>query len=106
MPRKSNADMIADLERKLAEARVKEANKNKTRVNYLVESIKAVDEKIAKADAAFDAAVAKAQELRDSRIAKLEEKRADLDAELSELAVESVDTSQLTFDEPVEAEEV
>ena len=106
MPRKSNNDMIADLERKLAEARAKEAEKSKTRVANLVEAIKSIDERITKADAAFDAAVAKAQELHYSRISKLEEKRADLDAELADLAVESVDTGQLTFDESVEAEEV
>jgi predicted nucleic acid-binding Zn-ribbon protein len=106
MPRKSNSDMIAALEAKLAEARAKEAAKATTRVSYLVEAIKTIDEKIAKADSAFDEAVAKAQALRDGRISKLEEKRADLDAELADLAVESVDASQLTFDEPVEAEEV
>lgn len=106
MPRKSNSDMIAALEAKLAEARAKEAEKSKTRVTYLVEAIKTIDERIAKADAAFDSTVAQAEALRDQRIAKLEEKRADLDAELSELAVESATTTQLTFDEPVEAEEV
>lgn len=105
MPRKSNSDMIAALEAKLAEARAKEATKSTTRVAYLVEAIKTVDDKIAKATAAYDATVAKAAELRDSRISKLEEKRADLDTELADLAVESVDTSQLTFTE-VEAEEV
>ena len=105
MPRKSNSDMIAALEAKLAEARAKEANKSKTRVNYLVEAIKAVDEKIEKAELAYANTQAAALQLKNERIAKLEEKRADLDAELADLAVESVDTSQLTFDE-AEAEEV
>jgi hypothetical protein len=106
MPRKSNSDMIAALEAKLAEARAKEAAKSTTRVAYLVEAIKSVDARIAKADEVCTAAVEKATAVRDAKIAKLEEKRADLDAELADLAVESVDTSQLTFSEPVEAEEV
>jgi DNA repair exonuclease SbcCD ATPase subunit len=105
-PRKSNSDMIKQLEARLAEAKAKEAAKASTRTAYLVEAIKAIDEKITKADSAFDEAVAKAQALRDQRISKLESKRADLDAELADLAVGTVDTSQLTFDEPVEVEEV
>ena len=110
MPRKSNSDMIAALEAKLAEARAKEAAKSTTRVSYLVEAIKTVDDRIAKATAAYDATVAKAAELRDERVSKLETKRADLDAELADLAVESADavainTGQLTFTE-AEAEEV
>ena len=111
MPRKSNTDMIAALEAKLAEARAKEAEKSKTRVNYLVEAIKAVDEKIAKAEGRYNTAVSNAKAIRNKAIARLEEKRADLDAELQELAIESADavavnTGQLTFTELVEAEEV
>ncbi|MGV0949447.1 MAG: hypothetical protein ACOYB3_02155 [Azonexus sp.] len=105
MPRKSNSDMIAALEAKLAEARAKEAAKSTTRVSYLVEAIKTVDDRIAKATAAYDATVAKAAELRDERVSKLETKRADLDAELADLAVDSAESTQLTFTE-AEAEEV
>ena len=110
MPRKSNSDMIAALEAKLAEARAKEAEKSKTRVAYLVEAIGAIDERIEKAELAYANTQAAALQLKNERVAKLEAKRADLDAELSELAVESADavainTGQLTFDE-VEAEEV
>ena len=102
-PRKSNSDMITALEAKLAEARAKEAAKATTRVAYLVEAIKTIDEKIAKADTAFDNTVATAQQLRDTRISKLEEKRADLDAELADLAEDNA--NQLTFDS-TEVEEV
>ena len=104
-PRKSNTDMIAALEAKLAEAKAKEVEKATTRAAYLVESIKAVDEKIAKADASCDKAIKTATDLRDQRIAKLEQKRADLDAELADLAVDTADTSQLSFDE-TDADEV
>ena len=103
MPRKSNADMIADLERKLAEAKAKEQDKAKTRVAYLVESIKAIDEKIVKAEDRYNTTVANAKEIKDAAIEKLEQKRADLDAELSELA--TTDATQLTFTS-VEVEEV
>jgi hypothetical protein len=104
-PRKSNSDMIAALEAKLAEARAKEAAKATTRVAYLVEAIATIDKKIELSNARFDKTVATATTVRDTAIAKLEEKRADLDAELADLAVDSVDSSQLTFD-AVEAEEV
>jgi len=104
MPRKSNTDMIKQLEAKLAEAKAKEQEKAQTRAAYLVEAIKSVDERIKKADARFDETVATATEVRDNAIAKLEAKRVDLDAELAELAVDTA-TDQLTFD-AVEAEEV
>jgi DNA-binding protein H-NS len=104
-PRKSNSEMIAALEAKLAEARAKEQEKATTRAAYLVEAIKAVDEKIKKADIRYDEAVATATTVRDNAIAKLEAKRADLDAELAELAVDTASTNQLTLSE-TEAEEV
>ena len=111
MPRKSNTDMIAALEAKLAEARAKEAEKSKTRATYLVEAIKAVDEKIEKAEERYNTAVSTAKEIKDKAIIRLEEKRADLDAELTDLAVETaealaVNTGQPVFTEPVEVEEV
>lgn len=104
-PRKSNSDMIAALEQKLAEAKAKEIEKSRTRAAYLVESIKAIDERIAKADSRFDEAVATATTVRDNAIAKLEAKRIDLDAELAELAVDTATTDQLSFT-TTEAEEV
>lgn len=88
-PRKSNTDMIAALEQKLAEARAKEQEKFVTRANYLVEAIKSVDERIAKAEDNYSKTVAAAAEQRDERIDKLEAKRAELDAELNELATTS-----------------
>jgi chromosome segregation ATPase len=98
--------MIAALEAKLAEAKAKEADKSRTRVAYLVEAIKTIDEKIVKAEEKYNTAVAAAKSTKDATIAKLEDKRSDLDAELQELAVDTAITTQLTFSEPVEVEEV
>lgn len=103
MPRKSNTDMIAALEAKLAEARAKEQEKAVTRTNYLVEAIKSIDERIAKAEDSCAKAIAAATATRDERVAKLEQKRVDLDAELAELASESATTATFSG---VSAEEV
>jgi len=104
-PKRSNTDMIKALEEKLEAAKAKEAEKATTRAAYLIEAIKTVDEKISKADASCDKAIKTATDLRDQRITKLEQKRADLDAELADLAVDTA-SQQLSFDEPVEADEV
>jgi uncharacterized coiled-coil protein SlyX len=115
-PRKSNSEMIAALEAKLAEARAKEIEKSRARAAYLIEAIKSVDEKIAKVEQRYTETVATAQTFRDERITKLEQKRADLDAELAEMAEEtaaqnedelvaSETEAELTFSES-EAEEV
>lgn len=106
MPRKSNADMIAALEAKLAEAKAKEQEKKVGRTGAVIEEIKAIDAKLVTAKEAYDKAVATAKEAYDKKVARLEERRADLDAELQELAVDTVSTTQLTFSEPVEVEEV
>lgn len=103
MPRKSNADMIAALEAKLAEAKAKEADKSKAEVETLVVDIKALQAKSAELVEGKAAAIAKVTEAWDARIAKVEQKLMDKEARLSELA--TTDATQLTFTS-VEVEEV
>jgi len=105
MPRKSNTDMIATLEARLAEAKAKEASKARTRVAYLVEAIKSIKEKMAAVNARYTKTVETAASVRDAALAKLEDRLATLELELQELAEDSADTDQLTFN-AVEVEEV
>jgi chromosome segregation ATPase len=83
MARTSAEDKIAKLEAQLAEAREQAAAKQKTKVEKLMER----------------------RTLLVQRIAKLQAQLEDIDSEVADLAVEHVESTQLTFSE-AKAEEV
>lgn len=88
MARKTQQDMIADLEARLEEAKAKVEERKRQTVASLTDQLKNIDEQEAKAHARFDTAHDAAVKTRDERLAALSKRRLKVEEELAALSEE------------------